>query len=654
MLLVLLGAGACERTTPIERLGRIEVRRDADARYLLAALGGSSAGIRARAARTAGRIHAASLLDPLVPLLVDSDPAVRTEASFALGEIARARRDLGPRVASHLVYALERMSPMPETPVAEAVAALGKAVAVRNHDVLRGFVTDGRPAVASAAVLAYAEIGFSLGPSELVAMTQRSNATLRWEAYYAAGRQAPPELLTRLAAGGLVDSTAAVRAMAARALARSSDPHAATELILEDLAGELDAWVLVELIRTLGRLGDPEGLPAAARYVHSQWPEVRAQAASAVARDARLCTEVLDDLLLLVSDRDAVARGAVARALARVPDASAAAALRSLAVDDAALVREAALRALAGSVGIQRGAALAIVRAALDDPDGRVASAALETLASMSPGEAQALAGERVRSSDLAIVVGAVRVLATVDLGGWDDAKRGELAALYSPACRPPVKIALVRALSRVAPDDPCVLAPLMDDPLPGVRALAYRTAAPVGRGREMACRLPTADHVYRTSPVAAARHYPDADRLPTRAELMTDRGRVVIELFPREAPLTVAHVSALARTGFYDGLVFHVANADSVVAFGCPRGDGFGDPALAVPAEIGRRPITSGTVALYVDEATGAGDSRVFIALRPLPELRGAHTVFGTVVGGLERARRTARGQALETFSFE
>src|ERR1044072_3588188 len=41
-------------------------------------------------------------------------------------------------------------------------------------------------------------------------------------------------------------------------------------------------------------------------------------------------------------------------------------------------------------------------------------------------------------------------------------------------------------------------------------------------------------------------------------AMLDTDKGKIVIELFPKEAPKTVNNFVFLAREGFYDGTIFH------------------------------------------------------------------------------------------------
>ena len=51
-----------------------------------------------------------------------------------------------------------------------------------------------------------------------------------------------------------------------------------------------------------------------------------------------------------------------------------------------------------------------------------------------------------------------------------------------------------------------------------------------------------------------------------------TSRGTFSVETFPGDAPLTVAHVVALVKSGFYDGQRVHRAIAGFVVQFGDPQ----------------------------------------------------------------------------------
>ncbi len=52
---------------------------------------------------------------------------------------------------------------------------------------------------------------------------------------------------------------------------------------------------------------------------------------------------------------------------------------------------------------------------------------------------------------------------------------------------------------------------------------------------------------------------------------LETAKGNIEIETYPEEAPKTVAHILALVKRGFYNGLRFHRAEANFVIQIGDP-----------------------------------------------------------------------------------
>ena len=60
------------------------------------------------------------------------------------------------------------------------------------------------------------------------------------------------------------------------------------------------------------------------------------------------------------------------------------------------------------------------------------------------------------------------------------------------------------------------------------------------------------------------------------KAIIETEKGDIVLELFPNEAPGTVANFEKLANSGFYDGLTFHRVIPDFVIQGGCPIGNGY------------------------------------------------------------------------------
>ena len=67
-----------------------------------------------------------------------------------------------------------------------------------------------------------------------------------------------------------------------------------------------------------------------------------------------------------------------------------------------------------------------------------------------------------------------------------------------------------------------------------------------------------------------------------------TAKGRVLVELDPTVAPLSVARVRTLADQGFYDGLKFHRVLPGFMAQTGDPLGTGTGGSELSdVPGEF-------------------------------------------------------------------
>ena len=114
-------------------------------------------------------------------------------------------------------------------------------------------------------------------------------------------------------------------------------------------------------------------------------------------------------------------------------------------------------------------------------------------------------------------------------------------------------------------------------------------------------------------------------------------KGRVVIELRPDLAPKTVAHIKALARRGFYDGIVFHRVIPGFMAQTGDPTGTGTGGSGQNVPAEFSQAHFLRGTVGMARAQSPDSGDSQFFICFAPSAFLDGQYTVFGQVTSGME-----------------
>ena len=122
-----------------------------------------------------------------------------------------------------------------------------------------------------------------------------------------------------------------------------------------------------------------------------------------------------------------------------------------------------------------------------------------------------------------------------------------------------------------------------------------------------------------------------------TQATLHTSEGPIEIELFPGEAPKTVANFTKLAGEGFYDGLIFHRVIPDFMIQGGCPEGIGTGGPGYQFEDEFNDHKVVKGALAM-ANSGPNTNGSQFFIVTAPAtPWLDGKHTVFGQVTDGMD-----------------
>ncbi len=111
--------------------------------------------------------------------------------------------------------------------------------------------------------------------------------------------------------------------------------------------------------------------------------------------------------------------------------------------------------------------------------------------------------------------------------------------------------------------------------------------------------------------------------------------GTIKIELYPQDAPKTVAQITKLANKGFYNGVIFHRVEPGFVVQGGDPSGTGTGGSGTKLPAEFNARKHLKGTVAMARTSDPNSADSQFYICLGPAPFLDKQYTVFGQVTEG-------------------
>ncbi|MFN3333457.1 MAG: peptidylprolyl isomerase [Caldilinea sp.] len=128
-----------------------------------------------------------------------------------------------------------------------------------------------------------------------------------------------------------------------------------------------------------------------------------------------------------------------------------------------------------------------------------------------------------------------------------------------------------------------------------------------------------------------------------------TNRGPIVLELYPEHAPKTVNNFVFLAKEGFYDGVSFHRVIADFVIQGGDPTGTGRGGPGYKFEDEVKNNPLRHETGVISMANAgPNTNGSQFFITHSPQPHLDGKHTVFGKVTSSMDVVNAIRQGDKM------
>jgi peptidyl-prolyl cis-trans isomerase B (cyclophilin B) len=135
------------------------------------------------------------------------------------------------------------------------------------------------------------------------------------------------------------------------------------------------------------------------------------------------------------------------------------------------------------------------------------------------------------------------------------------------------------------------------------------------------------------------------------KATINTNKGKIELELFPDQTPVTTANWANLAKRGFYNGLTFHRVIADFMIQGGCPEGSGRGNPGYRFRDEFNAslRHDRPGVLSM-ANSGPGTNGSQFFITHTHTPWLDGKHTVFGRVTSGMDIVNSIAQGDTIET----
>jgi len=121
-------------------------------------------------------------------------------------------------------------------------------------------------------------------------------------------------------------------------------------------------------------------------------------------------------------------------------------------------------------------------------------------------------------------------------------------------------------------------------------------------------------------------------------ATLTTSKGDIVIELYPKVAPITVNAFVFLAQQGWYNNIPFERVIDGFVAQTGDPTGTNYGSPGFEYGNEIDPtlKLDVAGMVAM-ANAGAGTNGSQFFITLAPTTLTYGDFTVFGKVTQGMD-----------------
>jgi len=140
-------------------------------------------------------------------------------------------------------------------------------------------------------------------------------------------------------------------------------------------------------------------------------------------------------------------------------------------------------------------------------------------------------------------------------------------------------------------------------------------------------------------------------------AHFKTNRGEFDVQLYTKEAPITVNNFVFLAKDGFYDGLLFHRVIPDFMIQGGDPDGRGTGGPGYKWNDEQSALKLKHDGPGVLSMANAGANTngSQFFITHVETAWLNGKHAVFGKVMGdGQKVVNAVKQGDKIESITIK
>src|SRR5213595_2601834 len=132
-------------------------------------------------------------------------------------------------------------------------------------------------------------------------------------------------------------------------------------------------------------------------------------------------------------------------------------------------------------------------------------------------------------------------------------------------------------------------------------------------------------------------------------AIIKTSEGDMVVQFWNDAAPSTIENFKKLARSGFYDGTIFHRIVKGFMIQGGDTNSKdpakessyGEGGPGYKIKAEFNDHSHQRGVISMARSSDPDSAGSQFFICLASVPRLDHQYTTFGRVIKGDEILRK-------------
>lgn len=660
------------------RIIQLEDERNLNGDELTSLLKHASAAVRERAALAIGRIGDKRGADALIELFNhDRDINVRAVAAFALGEMEDAKalaplasaistllapphkRDEPPLVRARVCEALGKILSAGRSPTTPdlGIALDADKIAKQLPDPQARLNADEK-LLASLAIAALMRLQVGVSVEPLTRQLKSTDADIRAQAANALARlRLPIDGAVPVLIEVLNDADADARANAARALGASKDARAVEPLI--KLLGDKSNRVQANAVRALAGLNDRRGVEPLVALGEKllELPDANFGKRRVMDTTATLLLEIAVALGAVKDERALpflrrarqVGEAEVEVAMARFGEKEFFEGLKDILPPEAEndWRRVAAFAQGLAETGAPR--ARAIISRLLDPSaqnkfPAQALPDVLRAAAKLGVENLSQILRERLSHPDVIVRSAAATLLADLP----DDENLAALVEALAQAKNDPANDAKLAILTSIAKRKTPKAVDAVKSALADQDHLVRRHTV------DMLKQMGEGDFFDRIGLVRPGHDKAFYRRVAARldkkvtATIHTAKGRIKIELFPQDAPITVDSFITLAHRGFFNDLNFHRVVPNFVIQGGDPRGDGEGGPGYQIRCEINTRPYARGAVGMALS-GKDTGGSQFFITHSPQPHLDGGYTVFGQVIGGMDVVDRIARGDVIQ-----